>query len=61
MKLKKKRNEINFSEENYQIGNTYNVRLKSKQNKKFMKIVKSQKDIRNIKNGLFWVFKDEQF
>jgi hypothetical protein len=61
LKRKKIKEEINFAKENFQIGSVYNVRLKSNENRKFKKIIKSQKDIKNIKDRLFRIFKDDQF
>jgi hypothetical protein len=61
LKRKKIKEEINFAKEDFQIGSVYNVRLKSKENRKFKKIIKSQKDIKNIKERLFRIFKDDQF
>ncbi|MGK0447794.1 MAG: hypothetical protein ACJA2M_001573 [Polaribacter sp.] len=60
-KRKKLKDEINFAKEDFQIGSVYNVRLKNNLKSKFKKTIKTQKDIKNIKNRLFVILMDDQF
>jgi hypothetical protein len=59
-KRKNPKKEIKLDRRNLIIGSSFVVRLKNKHKVKFKKTIKTIKDIINFKNGLFYVFIEDQ-